>query len=109
MRKLVLDFWYKGIVAPIWRMKRRIVFFRDRGRCRYCLEKLTCKTFTVDHVVPVSGGGSDAFSNLVACCKYCNKFKGNRIVDATMKNEMWMAAYRRHQHYSAVARRVRNL
>lgn len=105
MQKLIFDFWYKCIVAPIWQMKRRIVLWRDRGRCRYCLEVLTSKTFTVDHVVPRSGGGTDALKNLVACCKYCNKYKGNRPVDAQMKNEMWMAAYRRHQCNSARHRR----
>lgn len=96
MKKLVFDFWYRCIVAPIWQMKRRIVLWRDRGRCRYCLEELTSKTFTVDHVVPLSGGGTDDFKNLVACCKYCNKFKGDKPVDTAMRNEMWMRAYRRH-------------
>lgn len=109
MKRIVLDFWYKCVIAPLWQMKRRIVLLRSRGRCRYCLEVLTPKTFTVDHVVPVSAGGSDAFSNLVACCKYCNKMKGNKTVDATMRNEMWMAAYRRHQCNSARERRAQLL
>ncbi len=93
VKKRLLDFWYGQIIARIWQMKRRIVRWRDHNRCRYCKEKLTDKTFTVDHVVPVSGGGTDEFSNLVACCKYCNKMKGNKIADTEMVNAMWMAAY----------------
>lgn len=33
--------------------------------------------FTVDHVVPVSLGGSDDLTNLVGCCKRCNSSKRN--------------------------------
>lgn len=88
-------------------MKRRIVLWRDRGHCKYCYEVLTAKTFTIDHIVPVSAGGSDAFANLVACCKYCNKMKADKPADREMLDKMWMAAYRRAQHNSS--RRVRNL
>jgi 5-methylcytosine-specific restriction endonuclease McrA len=106
MRKQLLDFWYQWIIAPLWKMKRRIVLFRDRGRCRYCLDKLTSKTFTVDHVLPSSAGGTNAFANLVACCKYCNKYKGNTYpVTTEMRDTMWKAAYRRHQHRAACERR----
>jgi 5-methylcytosine-specific restriction endonuclease McrA len=114
MRKRLLDFWYGWIVAPIWQMKRRIVLLRDKGHCKYCYEILSAKTFTIDHVVPLSGGGTDAFENLVACCKYCNKFKGSLPLTPEMKNEMWMMAYRRHLHNGDRHRRslpneVRNL
>lgn len=100
MKKLVLDFWYKCIAAPIWQLKRRIVLLRDRGHCKYCYEVLTMKTLTIDHVVPVSAGGTDAFKNLVACCKYCNKLKGNLPLTKELKDEMWMRAYRRHSQNS---------
>lgn len=106
MKKRLLDFWYGRVIASLWQLKRRIVLMRDRGRCRYCLDELTAKTFTVDHVVPLSAGGGNAFANLVACCKYCNKLKGNKTVDAAMRDEMWMMAFRRHQHNAAVQRRA---
>jgi 5-methylcytosine-specific restriction endonuclease McrA len=49
------------------------------GRCLACgrVAKLT-----VDHVVPVSRGGSDDISNLQPLCGPCNSRKGNRrIID----------------------------
>lgn len=95
VKKLLLDFWYGQILARLWQMKRRIVRWRDNNRCKYCYEKLTDKTFTVDHVTPVCAGGTDAFANLVACCKYCNKMKGSKPADTELRNAMWMAAYRR--------------
>jgi 5-methylcytosine-specific restriction endonuclease McrA len=33
---------------------------------------------TIDHVVPRSRGGQDAWDNLVACCLKCNNIKGDR-------------------------------
>jgi hypothetical protein len=106
VKKKLLDFWYKGIIAPLWKLKRLIVRFRDNGRCRYCLDNVSSKTFTVDHILPISAGGTDAFANLACCCKYCNKFKGNtHPVTTEMRNTMWTMAYRRHQHRAACERR----
>jgi hypothetical protein len=55
---------------------RRLVFKRDNGACRYCGASLTMKTMHVDHVHPVSRGGSSATTNLVASCRDCNLSKG---------------------------------
>ena len=45
-------------------------------RCRWCLREVTLKTLTKDHVIPISGGGTDWASNLVPACKSCNSSKG---------------------------------
>lgn len=44
--------------------------------CRYCAEKLTLKTVSFDHVIPLSRGGAKFGSNLGICCYICNKVKG---------------------------------
>lgn len=48
-----------------------------RAKCVYCGEPAT----QVDHIVPVSKGGTDDVSNLVPACRSCNSSKGNRDVD----------------------------
>ncbi|KQX62796.1 HNH endonuclease [Angustibacter sp. Root456] len=53
---------------------RRGVLRRDGHRCAYC----RAQAATVDHVMPRSRGGADAWENLVACCLRCNSAKGNR-------------------------------
>ena len=60
-------------------------------RCHYCKaelllsfdRRLRCGTYrvppnfaTIDHLMPVSRGGSDDLSNLVRCCFRCNVLKG---------------------------------
>ena len=44
---------------------------RDNNTCVYCGQPAT----EVDHVTPVSRGGSHKLNNLVASCKRCNAQK----------------------------------
>lgn len=56
------------------------VLDRDRWRCRYCGEKLNRETASMDHVTPKARGGNDSLGNLVACCKLCNRDKGDKTL-----------------------------
>lgn len=51
---------------------------RQRSRCAYCQVKLTSKTKTIDHIVPVARGGTNAPSNLQITCMPCNRRKSAR-------------------------------
>lgn len=53
------------------------VLRRDNHTCRYCGGTAPDATLTVDHVVPVSLGGSDDPTNLVAACHDCNSGKAS--------------------------------
>lgn len=48
------------------------------GKCLVCG---TRDDLTVDHVVPLSRGGSNGVSNLQPLCGPCNSRKGRRIID----------------------------
>lgn len=58
--------------------KRNRILSRDRHRCQYCGTKGTVFDLTVDHILPVSRGGTTSPENLVAACFDCNQRKGNR-------------------------------
>ncbi|MEI7946033.1 MAG: 4-hydroxy-3-methylbut-2-enyl diphosphate reductase [bacterium] len=45
------------------------------GVCHYCHEKVDPADVTMDHIVPVSRGGSSTKGNVVPCCKDCNSKK----------------------------------
>jgi hypothetical protein len=57
---------------------REELFERDEWTCRYCAEAVTPETVTLDHVVPVSRGGTNERENLVTACLMCNSIKSGR-------------------------------
>lgn len=65
--------------GPPW--SKRGVLERDHYRCGYCGRTAR----TVDHVLPRSRGGKNAWTNTVAACGPCNQRKSDRtLVEAGM-------------------------
>lgn len=54
--------------------KRLRVFQRDGFICKICK---TNKELTIDHIVPLSQGGTDIESNLRTLCRKCNSERGD--------------------------------
>ena len=67
----------------IGKKKRFRVLSRSEFRCVYCGAGAPEKRIEVDHVVPVSKGGDDHESNLVAACLDCNVGKSDDLVDVS--------------------------
>lgn len=44
--------------------------------CHYCTDSLPLKQVTLDHVIPLSKGGTNDDENLVLSCLKCNGAKG---------------------------------
>ena len=64
------------------RCKRRFLSSRDGGaRCRYCGRRQKLRELTIDHVIPLSRGGTHAIENLVLSCAACNGAKADRPVE----------------------------
>ena len=55
---------------------RREVWRRDQGRCVLCGSQ---ERIELDHIIPVSLGGSSTARNLQILCQTCNRKKGARI------------------------------
>jgi len=60
------------------RFSRSNVFLRDEGKCLYCGISLESRHATLDHVHPVSKGGTTTWENCVTACGPCNVAKGDR-------------------------------
>jgi len=56
----------------------RIQYARQKGKCYYCHKKLG-KSYHVDHIVPITRGGSNDPDNLVITCHHCNESKNDRL------------------------------
>lgn len=48
------------------------------GRCAYCGAQ---EPMTVDHVIPLSKGGSNGIENILPACRPCNTSKGTKSVE----------------------------
>lgn len=59
------------------------LFYRDNCQCLYCGHYYTFDELSRDHVVPSSRGGRDRWENVVAACKRCNQYKGDKMLDET--------------------------
>lgn len=57
---------------------RHEVFKRDNYRCKECGATNKETTLHIDHIVPVSKGGTDELDNLQTLCESCNLAKSNR-------------------------------
>jgi len=53
--------------------------------CFYCAKP----GGSIDHVIPVSRGGSHSLGNLVSCCQSCNASKGARFLTEWKKVRGW--------------------
>lgn len=63
------------------------VFSRDGFACRYCGATSEKAQLVLDHIEPVSKGGSDEPENLVTACEPCNSGKSNKTVASAAVSE----------------------
>ncbi len=59
-------------------LNNRTLFKRDANLCMYCGLRFPKSDLTRDHITPLSRGGSDVWTNVVAACRRCNNHKGGR-------------------------------
>lgn len=70
-------------------VNRLSVYDRDRYRCYQCGVKVKVSATympnqaTLDHVIPLSAGGSHTYDNLRTCCQSCNSKKTNKVAQGT--------------------------
>jgi hypothetical protein len=55
--------------------RRLMVLDRDNRKCVYCLIDVSDDSFFLDHITPVSKGGTNKKFNLVTSCYACNQRK----------------------------------
>ena len=79
----------KAFVHVPRRFRRQVtntfLFARDRYRRQYCgrlgAELKQRETLTRDHLVPISRGGTNDWTNVVTACSPCNTRKANHLPD----------------------------
>lgn len=61
-------------------LTNRNLFRRDLFVCAYCGGTFTDHKLTRDHVVPISKGGQDTWTNCVTACWKCNNKKDDHLL-----------------------------
>ncbi|MDD4110180.1 MAG: HNH endonuclease signature motif containing protein [Clostridia bacterium] len=59
---------------------RKEIFERDKNLCQLQLDGCTKVAEEVDHIIPISVGGTNNLDNLQSSCKNCNLKKSNKLL-----------------------------
>lgn len=68
---------FKRIIIP--KTTKEKVYENGHGICAICGKPVELNNFTIDHIVPLSRGGSNEIKNLQIACHDCNELKSNRM------------------------------
>ncbi|MFI5206999.1 MAG: HNH endonuclease [Gemmatimonadales bacterium] len=86
------------------------LFARDRYACQFCgrhqgiLREREC--LTRDHLIPLSRGGSNAWTNVVTACSSCNARKGNHLPEEVGMHPMHAPCEPHFVHLAWAVRRL---
>ncbi len=86
---------YRRIPRRTRTLSRKGILARDQYTCQYCRQPVGSAKLTLDHIIPRSRGGANAWENLVAACFACNNAKGDRTPE-----EAGMVLLRRPKPFS---------
>ncbi|MDQ6612104.1 MAG: HNH endonuclease [Gemmatimonadota bacterium] len=86
------------------------LFARDDYQCQYCGRKSgelkVRESLTRDHLIPMSRGGLNAWSNVVTACSSCNTRKANRLPDEIGMHPLHAPVEPHFVHLSWAVRRL---
>ena len=86
------------------------LFARDRYRCQYCgrtqAELKTREALTRDHLIPMSRGGTNEWTNVVTACSSCNLRKANHFPNEIGMHPMTAPVEPHFVHLSWAVRRL---
>ncbi|WP_257236730.1 HNH endonuclease [Nostoc sp. 'Peltigera malacea cyanobiont' DB3992] len=82
-------FWWRRQPLEQWKVTRQRIYNRDRGFCQsptdsppknsgLCMGEIKLKTAHIDHIRPLSSGGSNHASNLRTLCPICHALRLDR-------------------------------
>lgn len=52
----------------------------EENFCKICMKSGEEVNLTIDHIIPISAGGTNELDNIQALCRPCNSRKGNKIL-----------------------------
>ena len=65
----------RQIKLPNYQVHKNDLYGKQSGNCNGCKRHFEIQNFSVDHILPVSSGGTDHPANLQLLCNHCNSVK----------------------------------
>ena len=84
-------------------LTNRALFRRDQNVCLYCGHRFEDIYLSRDHVIPISRGGKDLWTNVVTSCKRCNARKGSLLPDECHMDLLALPYRPNHAEYLALS------
>lgn len=72
------------VEGDVVRIPRAYIIERDGSRCHMCKRRCSGAGLHIDHVIPLSRGGTHTLENLRVACAKCNTSKRDRAVGEQM-------------------------
>ena len=76
-----------------------MIYNRTEGHCGICGRFIPLEEYTIDHIIPLSKGGTNDPENLQACCSFCNKAKDDSVGDDFLRRIERIYLYQCEQKY----------
>ena len=89
----------KSIRRTFTANERLIIYNKNKGRCAICGQFVPYDKFTVDHIIPLSKGGTNDLKNLQCACKTCNAIKQDILPDELMDKLIQIVLYQMRKNY----------
>lgn len=76
------------------------IYNKCKGRCDICGKFVPYDSFTVDHIIPLAKGGTNAMDNLQAACGVCNLIKQDILPEDLMTKLTEIILYQMRNSYN---------
>ena len=80
--------------------ERNMIYNSTEGHCGICGRFIPLGEYTIDHIIPLSKGGTNDLSNLQPCCSFCNKAKDDSMGDEFFERIERIYLYQAQLRYS---------
>lgn len=79
LKEAVVNMWVRPPEGSFTLDEFKAVVRKQKGLCFYCSAPMSPPV--TEHVTPLSRGGSNWISNIVASCRICNAFKASQTLE----------------------------
>lgn len=103
----IVDLENMQVVGDVHKIKRKQfsqtermqIYNKNKGRCAICGRFVPYDSFTVDHIIPLAKGGTNAMDNLQVACGVCNLIKQDILPEDLMKKLTGIVLYQMRKSY----------